>query len=560
MAQDSNLTDYQSIWNGQQIDEAIGYILDGDIEEAKNTAVEAAASAEQSAESAAVSANTAQQYSGKPAKTQNGTWWIWNASTQQYVNSGSKSVLSIVKSYPSVEAMQADVGNMEDGDLVIIATASISDVDNSKLYVHNGTAWVFLSDLSGIEGVGIGNVTLTSGNHAPGTTDIYTITLTNGDTYQFTVYNGADGTGPDVYEQAVAKGYTGTEDEFYSMLAGGPWLPTSGGQMSGEIILPSGSSGIGGGLAHVTFGAGSDGEDILIETYHGGGKVFIDGTAVVTRSVRVGGTLTDSSPNDTLTTKQYVDDKVASAGGGGSVVIYGTCSTSSEVSTKVVSAPGVTLKTGAVIFVKFSQPNSALSPTLNVNGTGAKYIKKYGTTAPDTYMWQPDAIVGFVYDGTYWVMINGTTATTTYCGVTKLDNTPNSSYADRAATASVLKEVSQVANSAYSMAQAANPIVVQVQNSSGSWYVKCYPIMENVYSISFSVPEGRQTADYAIHPPTGYAFTGLYSSSGVSIYMRDATMTVTKIDGIIRDNDIIFYGTSATSGHEISGTFTLEVA
>jgi len=32
-----------------------------------------------------------------------------------------------------------------------------------------------------------------SGEHAPGSTDTYTITLTNGETYSFTVYNGANG-------------------------------------------------------------------------------------------------------------------------------------------------------------------------------------------------------------------------------------------------------------------------------------------------------------------------------------------------------------------------------
>ena len=162
---------------------------------AQQTAQAAASAAELDAQEAAQSAQTAQQYSGNPAKPQNGTWWIWNAVTGQYEDSGIKSVLSIVKSYPSVSAMQADVGNMKEGDLVIIATEDIADPDNSKLYVHNGSAWVFLSDLSGVEGVGIAKIEQTAGTHAPGTTDTYTITLTDGSSYQITVYNGADGEG-----------------------------------------------------------------------------------------------------------------------------------------------------------------------------------------------------------------------------------------------------------------------------------------------------------------------------------------------------------------------------
>lgn len=48
---------------------------------------------------------------------------------------------------------------------------------------------------NGIDGVGIASVTLTSGDHSAGTTDIYTITFTDSSTTTFGVYNGLDGTG-----------------------------------------------------------------------------------------------------------------------------------------------------------------------------------------------------------------------------------------------------------------------------------------------------------------------------------------------------------------------------
>lgn len=163
-------------------------------EAAKSGAETAAGTATTKAEEASASAETAKQYSGKPPKPQNGTWWVWNAETQAYTDTGIKSVLSIVKSYPSVEAMEADKLNMHEGDLVIIAS-TVDDPDNSKLYVHDGVGWVYLSDLSGVEGVGIVGISQTDGNHAPGTTDTYTIELTDGSSYEFTVYNGADGDG-----------------------------------------------------------------------------------------------------------------------------------------------------------------------------------------------------------------------------------------------------------------------------------------------------------------------------------------------------------------------------
>lgn len=162
----------------------------GAAEAAKSGAETAAGTATTKAEEASASAETAKQYSGKPPKPQNGTWWVWNAETQAYTDTGIKSVLSIVKSYPSVEAMEADKLNMHEGDLVIIAS-TVDDPDNSKLYVHDGVGWVYLSDLSGVEGVGIAGISQTDGNHAPGTTDTYTIELTNGSSYEFTVYNGA---------------------------------------------------------------------------------------------------------------------------------------------------------------------------------------------------------------------------------------------------------------------------------------------------------------------------------------------------------------------------------
>ena len=60
-------------------------------ENAAQSASDAAESAEeatQSAQEAAESAEHAEQYSGKPPMIQNGTWWIWNADTQEYEDTG----------------------------------------------------------------------------------------------------------------------------------------------------------------------------------------------------------------------------------------------------------------------------------------------------------------------------------------------------------------------------------------------------------------------------------------------------------------------------------------
>ena len=88
--------------------------------------------------------------------------------------------------------------------------------------------------------------------------------------------------------------------------------------------------------------------------------------------------------------------------------LYGTCSTSSGTAAKVVTCADFdTLITGVLILVKFDYTNTAASPTLNVNSTGAIAIYTDGNNAPGTTelkSWKANEIVPFVYDGTYWMM------------------------------------------------------------------------------------------------------------------------------------------------------------
>lgn len=104
-------------------------------------ATQKAQEAADSQSAAAASALSAQQYSGKPPKPQGGTWWIWDATQQKYVDTG--------------------IG----------------------------------CELVGPTGNGIQAITLTGGDHTPGTTDIYTVTMTDGTTTAISVYNGRNGTG-----------------------------------------------------------------------------------------------------------------------------------------------------------------------------------------------------------------------------------------------------------------------------------------------------------------------------------------------------------------------------
>ena len=78
---------------------------------------------------------------------------------------------------------------------------------------------------------------------------------------------------------------------------------------------------------------------------------------------------------------------------------YGTCGTGAGTAAKVVTLSGFKLYTGATIAVRFTYANTAASPTLNVNGTGAKAIYTMGTRYA---YWSAGATVMFTYDGSYW--------------------------------------------------------------------------------------------------------------------------------------------------------------
>ena len=54
-------------------------------------------------------------------------------------------------------------------------------------------------------------------------------------------------------------------------------------------------------------------------------------------------------------------------------------------------------------------------------------------------MWYANQVVEFVYDGTYWLMVNPGPATTSYEGVVKLSSATNSTSEELAATPKAVK-------------------------------------------------------------------------------------------------------------------------
>lgn len=102
-----------------------------------------------------------------------------------------------------------------------------------------------------------------------------------------------------------------------------------------------------------------------------------------------------------------VSDQISAAISAHGHNYYGVCTTAADTAAKTVEIDGFELNIGAMVIVKFDNANSASNPTLNVSGTGAKPMYRYGTTAISTGTtttgWYADSVQMFVYDGTGWI-------------------------------------------------------------------------------------------------------------------------------------------------------------
>ena len=107
-------------------------------------------------------------------------WETWDPAVGGWKDTGTLAEFKIRKTYSTVDAMNSDFSgtSTDTGDFVMIA-GSVEDPDTAKLYVKGETAFEYITDLSGAQGM----------------------------------------KGESAYDLAVAKGYyEGTEDNFAKML------------------------------------------------------------------------------------------------------------------------------------------------------------------------------------------------------------------------------------------------------------------------------------------------------------------------------------------------------
>lgn len=158
------------------------------------------------------------------------------------------------------------------------------------------------------------------------------------------------------------------------------------------------------------------------------GTAAVGTASTVSKSDHVHPAQTSVSGNAGTATKWATTRNIngLSVDGTANRVNYGTCSTAAATAAKVVACTGFALVTGAEITVKFTVTNTAASPTLNVNSTGAKAIYYRGAAISAGYL-AANRTYTFRYNGTQYELV-GDINTDTNTKVTQTVTTTNASY------------------------------------------------------------------------------------------------------------------------------------
>lgn len=179
-------------------------------ETAAKNAQTAAANAQKAAESAqtgAQAAKTAAESAQEAAESAKNAAAGSSTAAGQKATQAAQSAEDAASAKAAAETAKTDAQTARDAIVNMIVEAVTLETGEpamvTKSLVDNVYKLVFglprggtgATGPQGAPGNGISSITLKSGTHAPGTSDVYTITLTDGTTFDFKVYNGANGTG-----------------------------------------------------------------------------------------------------------------------------------------------------------------------------------------------------------------------------------------------------------------------------------------------------------------------------------------------------------------------------
>ena len=160
---------------------------------------------------------------------------------------------------------------------------------------------------------------------------------------------------------------------------------------------------------------------------------------------------------------------------GNTRIWYGTSDTAAATREKAVTVSGLTaLTAGDVFVVTFTNGQTYNGgPRLNVNGLGYKAIRRLTGTNAARYEWNDGETVIFLYNGTYFLIVNGGAADTTYYGRTRLNNGATSTSTKLALSLSGMNSFSENMVSGYPVynAEATYAVGDMVRYNYSTW--KC---------------------------------------------------------------------------------------
>lgn len=219
-----------------------------------------------------------------------------------------------------------------------------------------------------------------------------------------------------------------------------------------------------------------------------------------------------------------------------SETIYCTCSTAEGTAAKtatIVSGELSTLETGTLVFVKFTNSNTASNPTLQIGSTTAKTIKKYGTTAPGTSSsssWNAGAVISFIYDGSYWQMTDW--INTTYSGMTDAEVSAGTGTTDRLITPARLKTAVQTWAPVISVNGSTGAITITVPTKTSdltndSGFLTSFTETDPVFSASAAAGiTSSDITNWNSKTSNVGTITGVTAGSGLSGGGTSGTVTV----------------------------------
>lgn len=179
-------------------------------ETAAKAAQAAAANAQKAAETAqtgAQNAKTAAESAQEAAESAKDAAAGSSTAAGQKASQAAQSAEDAASAKSAAETAKTDAQAARDAIVNMIVEAVTLETGKpatvSKSLVDNVYKLVFglprgntgATGPQGATGNGISDIVLKSGNHAPGTSDVYTITMTDGTTFDFSVYNGSNGQG-----------------------------------------------------------------------------------------------------------------------------------------------------------------------------------------------------------------------------------------------------------------------------------------------------------------------------------------------------------------------------